>query len=484
MASYPVPRSWQASRPPLSMRVDGWSNLFTGLGSSKDKLKFTRHKLNVILTDDELESIFIEDGLGTRIVKLLPDDLFREGWEYTFPDKEEEGAKPIIDVYMGVMEEIKAVAKLKEGVTWARLYGGAVVLIGALDGQDLEKPLNTKRIRTFDSLRIIDRSDIDFALIRFQLDPNKPRYGLPESYPIKFTIANGVEQIQYVHHTRIIEIHGNQIPAGATRQIEREQRYWGVSVLQNVYEHLQILGSSIGSIGALLNEVSVGKYKLADLVDILDSPDGEKLIKKRMEVMDLCRSVFNSVYLDKEDEYTRDDVSFAGIPDVLYNIYMLVSACTGYPITRLFGVSPAGMNSTGESDMRNYYDMVRSTQRAEIEPLVLRLVRIIAEWKNLEEPYIEWKPLQQLSEKEKAEKDKTEADKDQVIATTWKAYIDMGAMEPYEVRFMQFGDSLDKIQVPEEDILPPIETVPEEEGGKQENNAGKEGAQGEDAAKG
>lgn len=174
------------------MRVDGWSNLVTGLGSSKDKSKFTRHKLGPILADNELESIFVEDGLGTRIVKLLPDDLFREGWEYTFPDNEEEEAKPIIEVYMSVMEEIKAVAKLKEGVSWARLYGGAVVLIGALDGQDLEKPLNPKRIRSFDSLRIIDRSDIDFALIRFQLDPNKSRYGLPESYPIKFTIANGV----------------------------------------------------------------------------------------------------------------------------------------------------------------------------------------------------------------------------------------------------------------------------------------------------
>jgi phage-related protein (TIGR01555 family) len=248
--------------------------------------------------------------------------------------------------------------------------------------------------------------------------------------------------------------------------------------LQNVYEHLQILGSSIGSIGALLDEVSVGKYKLANLVDILDSPDGEKLVKMRMEVMDLCRSVFNSIYLDKDDEYTRDNVSFTGIPEVLYNIYMLVSACTGYPITRLFGVSPAGMNSTGESDMRNYYDMVRSTQRTEIEPLVLRLVRIIAEWKNLEEPYIEWKPLQQLSEKEKAEKDKMEADKDQVIATTWKAYIDASILEPYQAAYLQFGDSLAKISIPDELLLPPVEDVPDEE---EEKSNGKEKPEGEES---
>jgi phage-related protein (TIGR01555 family) len=371
------------------------------------------------------------------------------------------------------METIGAMAKLNEGVTWARLYGGAVALIGALDGQELDKPLAPKRIRTFDNLRIIDRSDIQFDQIVFQLDPKKPRYGLPEFYPITFTLATGTTQVQNVHYSRIIEIHGNLVPAGATRQLTKEQRYWGISVLQNAYDHLKILGSSISSIGTLLDEVSVGKYKLADLMDILSQPDGDQLIKKRMEVMDLCRSVFRSVYMDKEDEYTRDNVQFAGVPEVLYNIYMLVAADTGYPITRLFGVSPAGMNATGESDMRNYYDKVRSAQRNIVEPLILRLVKIIAEWKNIEEPYIEWNSLEQLSEKEKAEKEKIEADKEQVVANTYQAYINAGIMEPYEARYLQFGDTLDSIPVPEEDMLPPVETLTEEQPGNEnpeENN--------------
>jgi hypothetical protein len=69
-----------------------------------------------------------------------------------------------------------------------------------------------------------------------------------------------------------------------------------------------------------------------------------------------------------------------------------------------------------------------------------------------------------MSGKEQAELEKLQADKDQAVANTYKTYIDMGAMDPYEARFLQFGDSLDKIPVPEEDTLPPVETAPEEEG--------------------
>ena len=167
------------------------------------------------------------------------------------------------------------------------------------------------------------------------------------------------------------------------------------------------------------------------------------------------------MYMDKEDDYIRENVSFSGIPEVLYIYMMMVSSCSGYPITRLFGVSPAGLNSTGESDMRNYYDRVRSEQGAMLEPILLRLVQIISEWKNIEEPYIEFRPLQQLTDKEKSELEKLDAEKEALIASTWKTYIEAGILEPYQAAFLQFGDELDKIPIPEEYQLPAVEPVAE-----------------------
>jgi phage-related protein (TIGR01555 family) len=439
---------------------DGWSNLITGLNAAATaKKRYTRHVIDHSITDQELESLYAEDGLAARVIDLLVDDMFREEWEYDFPTSDELKVKELTDHYKTVMESIGAYQKCAEAIKWARLYGGSLILIGVTDGKTPDKPLDPKNIKTFENLKVIDRTDVDFQNIEFQMDPLKPRYGLPEYYSIK--VAIGQQHIQMetrVHYSRIIEIHGASLPNGAT-VFTAEQRYWGVSVLQRVEEHLRTLGSSLGSIDQLLQEMSVGKYKVKDLANLLATSEGKVMIQRRVELMDLTRSVFRSQYFDSEEDYTRDAVSFNGVPEVLYIIFMLISADTGYPITRLFGVSPAGMNATGESDMRNYYDTVRSKQTFQLQPILLRLVNIIAEWLGIEEPYIRFAPLQTMNEKEQAELNKLNADKDKIEADTYKVYVDMGVLEPYEVRFLKFGNTLDIIPVPKDFELPPVEPV-------------------------
>jgi phage-related protein (TIGR01555 family) len=450
---------------------DGWSNLITGLNSAKNaKKRATRHRLDDFLQEEELESMFAEDGLAARIVKLLPDDMFREGWEYRFTDVDDLETAEFADVYDEVFEAIGAQTKLKLAFYWARLYGGAAILIGVVDGQTMDKPLNPKRIRSFEKLKIIDRTEIEFSRIQFQHDPAQPRYGLPVYYPVKFAAAGGVEEEKLVHYTRVLEIHGDTLPRKAAAALSADNRYWGISVLQRAEDRLKTLGSSLGSIDQLLDEMSVGKYKIKDLAMLLSAPEGKASIQRRVELQDLTRSAFRSQYLDSEEEFSRDSVSFQGIPEVLYIIFMLLSADTGYPITRLFGVSPGGMNATGESDMRNYYDGVRSLQSTELKPILLYFLRVISEWKNIPEPYINFLPLQTMNEKEQADLKKQEADTETAEANTYKMYVDMGVLEPYEVRFLKFGNTLDDIPVPQDLELPSVDPAPapDDEGADEE----------------
>jgi phage-related protein (TIGR01555 family) len=324
----------------------------------------------------------------------------------------------------------------------------------------MDKPLDPRKIKSFEKLKILDRTEIEFSRIQFQLDPGQPRYGLPVYYPIKFETGSGAEKEKLVHYSRVLEIHGDTLPRKSAAALSADDRYWGISVLQRAQDRLKTLGSSLGSIDQLLDEMSVGKYKIKDLAVLLSAAEGKAAIQRRVELMDVTRSVFRSQYLDSDEEFSRDTVNFQGIPDMLYVIFMLLSADTGYPITRLFGVSPGGMNATGESDMRNYYDSARSLQSTDLKPILLYFLRIISEWKKIPEPYIKFLPLQTMNEKEQAELSKLNADKDKVEADTYRAYIDMGALEPYEVRFLKFGTTLDDIPVPNGLELPPVETAP------------------------
>jgi hypothetical protein len=86
-------------------------------------------------------------------------------------------------------------------------------------------------------------------------------------------------------------------------------------------------------------------------------------------------------------------------------------------------------------------------------------MRIISEWQKVPEPYVKFFPLETMNEKEQAALKKQEADTEAIEASTYKSYVDMGVLEPYEVRFLKFGNTLDNIPAPKELELPPVETL-------------------------
>lgn len=71
------------------------------------------------------------------------------------------------------------------------------------------------------------------------------------------------------------------------------------------------------------------------------------------------------------------------------------------------GSSPGGLNSTGEGDLRNYYDSTATFQRLRLTPALQRLDEIMFKTalggKRPADFYYEWSPLWKLSDKEKAE---------------------------------------------------------------------------------
>jgi phage-related protein (TIGR01555 family) len=444
-----------------AVREDGWNNIISGLGSAAAKQKYTKAIADGILSDDECEVIYTDDGLGSRIVDLIPDDMFRKGWTFDFDDVEsQDQQKEYAQYYIDAFDAMNVKTQLNFGEKWGRLYGGAIGIIGALDGRGMDKQIIPKSIKEWDEIRIIDRSDISFAAIEFQMDPKKKRYMKPEFYTVKIETGIGASQDQRVHWSRVLEFHGKMVPQGSSRRLDRERRYWGLSVLQPAYEMLASVGSSFGAINQLIQQASVGKYKLKDLADILAAPEGEKAVQRRIQAMDLMQSVFHGIFMDADEDFVRENISFAGLSDIIYQLFTMLSAQVGIPLTRLFGVSPAGLNSTGESDQLNYYDMVASTQEITLAPKLRYLTHLVAEKENIPEPNIKFNALKQMTDKENSDLKKQDEDSELVKAQRYQAYMDMGVMEAYQVEHIEFGDALQNIPAPKDLELPPVQPIP------------------------
>lgn len=434
-----------------SARLDGWINVLAGLGGNLDKRKNTYHSSTAdeVLMALELDSIYRSDGLGARIVDAVADDMTRE-WIYLDREDEEDLEETDDDAkkIMAILTDLKAESAFNQALKWKRLFGGAVIIVGARDGIKLEEPINIKRVSSIDSLLVLDSECIDISTSVFGTDPAKADFGQPIKLHVQYTQGDHPADF-FVHASRCLFFYGRPVPKSSLTTLDNRQRFWGMSILQHCYNSLRDLGGSMDSISQTLYELTVGKFKIYGLSNMLASGNEKKLIQ-RMNIIQMSKSAIRAVLLGDNEEWTRDTVTLAGVSDIIQLYMSRLSGVSGIPQTKLFGRSPAGMNATGESDTTQYYDMVKAAQRNEMRPQLTQLVDIIRAWLKVDAPYaVEFNPLFQLSEKEEAEVKKLKADAEKATADKYNIYMEAGVLTAEQVYEEEWSEIMGGYEEPE-----------------------------------
>ena len=431
-------RERKASMPPEpALRTDGWSNVLSGLGGQNDKtIKTTKDDFE-LTDDDSLAAIYMSDGLGRRIIDAVADDMTRE-WIYL--DDEEDGDEGSAKVINDELVRLGAESTMNEAIRWQRLFGGSLIIVGAMDGRKPSEPLRENQIRNIEYLKVVDRTDVEIGRSVFDKNVNSPTFGQVLQYQVNYHISDGTYVPMLVHRSRVIPFFNDPIPARARLGVTWDNRYWGMSSLQSIYETLRDLGGITQSTLNLLYEFIIARFRIKDLSKILQLPNGEALITNRLQVMNASKSTINAVIMDSEDDFERQYATTAGLPELIDRFMLMLAGASSIPVTRLFGRSPAGLNATGENDLRNYYDMVEANQRNRLLPSITRLIQLICAWKKIAVvPEITFNSLYQLSEEEKAKIEKMEAETEKMEADTLNVYVQMGALDPDEVRQEELG---------------------------------------------
>lgn len=404
----------------VKKKVDGWVNLLAGLSGKSDKTKYTTFGEYEYLEDQMLGRLYMGEGLATKIIKTPADDMTRKWITIANDDKGE---------IQKTLDDLKAEERFNEAIQWQRLYGGAIIVMGIMDGKEADEPLNMKTAKSIEWLEVVDRSNIILDTSAYVQDTKSKDFGKMEIYDI--LIGPNLNQMR-VHRSRVLEFFGNPAPKGIAEQLE-DVKYWGMSILQTIFRNLASYGSAVQSIDNILYELIIGKYKIAGLSEKLASGNESQVIA-RMEMINMYKSVIHAVLLGENEDYIRDTVNAAGIPD-LWDRYMIhLSGVAEIPVTKLFGRSPAGENATGEGDLNNYYDSIESKQKLDVRSPLQRAVDIIAEIDNIpgDNHQITFNPLKQMTKKEIAEIDKMNAETDNI-------YMQNGVVTNLEVREKRKG---------------------------------------------
>lgn len=392
--------------------ADGWENVLTGLGTTADKLRSTVWVMGTqpVQAADEYEGIFETSWLPRRVVQALPDHALRKRPEIQdLPDP-----APLWAAWDRLnATELYPHGILAQALYQGRLSGGAVLIPGFRFGNPLDpapEPGPRSEILWLDVVRWADLRNGPL-----DTDANSPRYGQPISY----TVQGDHRRAGYSFHaSRAIYCEG----APRARSKRSDRTPW-LSVLDPVIEELKRYDTAWQSTGHLLDEASIGVLKLQGLIGLLGQKD-QSAVKARMQLMTQGRSTARTVFLDAatNEEFTRTEVSFASVPQLLEQAVLQVSGATEIPVAILLGQEPAGMNATGENDRAQFDDRVAVYQRASVAPKMTQLLSWIAGHPVV----LEFPPIREMSEAERAALRKTQAETD-------SAYWTMGVLSPLDI---------------------------------------------------
>jgi hypothetical protein len=402
-------------------RNDGqYENVFMNIGNSRDRSSFTKSAATARLQQSELESLYECDGFARKIIDLPSEEMVRAGFRIQGVADDQK--------VLAALEDISAPEKLCDALRWNALFGGSVIIMLINDGGTLEDPLNVGHIKSIEQLRVYDRWSVSHYQ-KYQ-DVNDTRFGKTQIYMI--SPADGMPYS--VHESRCIVMDGIPVPD----RVRVCNDGWGASKLQHCYSQLTRFGMSHVWVNALIERAQQAVHGIPELTNLLRSPGGEALVRKRVDLVDMTRSINNTVVIDSEENYDLKSTSLSGVSDIVDRLGLALSAVSGIPESLLFGRQQGGLNSTGQADLENWYAKIGQDQNTILLPAldVLITIQLYAMNAYTDDYLIKFNPLSVPSAKEIAETNHKRAQ-------TFEILNNIGALDASEVRAMLKNEGYD-----------------------------------------
>lgn len=401
----------------FASRTDSIINALTGMGGQYDKgaaayVDTSRRAFTL----PELDALFRFNGYAGRLIDVVAEDAARKGWRVVDSTDETE---PLAEEN----KRLRIRAKVHRWIQLARKDGGCLLVIVTDDDDDPSQPLRPESLRRVSNLVVVERAEASVAT--WEGDPAEQDFQRARTWWISPTTPSfdggfgdwqsGGASIQ-VHRSRVLYLGGRELPA----RLRYRNGGFDDSVLELYWDQIRNR-TSVDQGGAILaQELKQAVVRIEGFDAVATSDQGDYL-DMRMSRMAKAKSVLGILLMGKGDEYSEATANVSGYKDLDSSTRESLSAVTGLPQTKLWGQSPGGLNTDGDSHRRLWSNFIASFQANRLgEPLeYLYLLLFLARegptaGQEPEDWSLEFNPLDELSEQEQAELEKTTAETDAI----------------------------------------------------------------------
>jgi len=358
------------ARKKTSATHDSFQNFAANLGIGTDNLTsassygFNPLSVNRLL----LEYMYRGSWIVGNAVDVIADDMVQSGismnTDALSPDE--------LDIVQGALERMEIWTKLNEVIKWSRLYGGALAVL-LIEGQDWETPLELDTIDEgqFKGLLVMDRWQL-LPSVTDLVEELGPDMGKPRYYR---TIGDAIlPDLGNIHYSRVIRFDGYDLP----HYQKSTNMLWGTSIIERINDRLIAFDSTSTGLAQLVFKAHLRTWKIEGLrAAIGTNATAVNNVIKNVKLVRQLQSNEGITIIDSNDEFDTHSYNFAGLDDCLMQFGQQLAGALEIPLVRLFGQSPTGLSSTGESDLRTYYDGIKKKQETKMRTPLRRILDIL-----------------------------------------------------------------------------------------------------------
>jgi phage-related protein (TIGR01555 family) len=383
---------------------DGLTNALSGLGTTTDPRSYNRYQARYY-TAEEIDAAHRGSWIMRKAIDKPATEMVREWRDW-------QAEKANIEKLEAEEKRLDLRNKVRDAEIMRGLGGAGLVLY--VPDTDQMQPLNPATIKAGDlkAIHVWHRS-------RFNLGEmigawNDPWFGHPAYYEVTLQGQAGATPTRF-HPSRVVAFKADRVSdiTGASWH----DCFWGQSKVQTIMEAIQNVDTAEGGFAALIKDARNRRLYVPGLTKRFATTESEASFTRRAQALAVGESSLGITFLDAGEATGADgkvaggekledrQMSWAGMPDIMAAYRTAAAAAADMPATVLWGISPQGMNATGDSDIALWGKTIKGRQDLDLRPCMTQIdVALIpsALGKPDDTIWYEWAPLAAQSEKDEA----------------------------------------------------------------------------------
>jgi len=267
----------------------------------------------------------------------------------------------------------------------------------------------------FNALRIVEPVWCSPALYN-ATDPLAPDYYVPTQWYV---------QNKRIHASRLLTF----ISRPVSDLLKPSYSFGGIPLTQLAETYVNNWDRIRESVGRLVQSFSTTGFK-TKMAEALNSGISADDMIRRLQLFTNFKQNQGTFVLDVDEEFFNVTTPLSGLDELQAQSQEHMSAVTGIPLVKFFGLSPHGLNASSEGEIRVFYDWIHAVQEVFFRPQLTTIINFtqLSLFGDIDPDIgFDFEPLWTQSAME-------DAQVRQADASTDKTYIDANVLSPLEVR--------------------------------------------------